>query len=683
MLRTSVSLAWLGLFAALAVAFSWPLPLHLGTHLTGAPSGDTGVYVWNLWVFRHEVLQHQLPLQTGTILSLAPPVDLTLHNYTLFMNLLAFPLIGPLGLLRAFNVVYLAMMALTAWCMARLAYALCGRRWESWLAGVAFAFSPVLMARTTGHFSLVAAAPLPLLLLLLVEGERRGRARDAIAIGATIAWAAFCDIYYAVYGALLVGLYVLASAISVSLTPATTRLVFARRVAGALAIVVATFVALIAIEGGLFEFAGVRISMRTLYTPVLLLTILLAAYALLRWAPRIEWRYRFVPSHSWLVALMVGTAAVLLSPVLVAYGERFWHGGGLGQEIYWRSSPPGVDLLALVMPNPNSPVFGAPFKAWIEAQRVDGFAELTGAMSLVTLLVIGVALWTGWRPQRRRWLWMPVVFALFALGPFVHVAGLNTHVPGPWALLRYVPIIGLARSPSRFVVLVAMLVAVLFALALTAIGQRWPQRRRLVLGVVTAVLLFELSPVPRTLYAGDVPAVFRRIAADPRTDIRVLTLPFGLRDGTSSLGNFNPLTQYQQTAHGKRLIGGYVSRVTREQKRFHLRYPVLDALITLSDDGQGALSEVQRRRAFASRDRFMLATELGYVLTDDAHTSPALRAFAIDLLRLEPVGSSDGYTLYVPQADRTVTPSFMAAPPPPPRPPSQPLRQTGPADDRH
>ena len=100
-----VTLLWFGLFCALAVAFSWPLPLHLSTHLTGAPSGDTGVYVWNLWVFRHEVLQHHVPLHTGTVLSLAPRVDLTLHNYTLFMDALAFPLIGPLGLLRAFNLV--------------------------------------------------------------------------------------------------------------------------------------------------------------------------------------------------------------------------------------------------------------------------------------------------------------------------------------------------------------------------------------------------------------------------------------------------------------------------------------------------------------------------------------------------------------------------------------------------
>ena len=662
MLPARTLLLWLGSFLALALAFSWPLPLHLDTHLTGAPSGDTGVYVWNLWVFRHEVLQHHLPLQTGTVLSLAPPVDLTLHNYTLFMDILAFPLIGPLGLLRVFNLVYLGMMALTAWCTARLAHALCGKTWESWLAGAAFAFSPVLMARSTGHFSLVAAAPLPVLLLIFVKGDGKGRARDAVAVGATLAWAAFCDIYYAVYGVLLLVAYIAANAITVSRGTADARVAFLRRVMRALVIIVATFVVVIAVQGGLVEVAGLRISMRSLYTPMLSLTVLLAVHAWLHWVPRVHWRYRFLPSHPWLVALAVLTTSVLLSPVLFAYGGRMLHGQNSGPEIYWRSSPPGVDLLAFVMPNPNSPLFGRPFKAWIEHQRVDGFAELTGALPLVALGVIAAAWFTGWRPQRRRWLWMTGLFAALALGPFVHVAGINTYIPGPWAFLRYVPIVGLARSPSRFVVIVALGVAVLFAMALAAIGERWPHRRRLVLSLVTVAMLFELSPVPRTLYAGSVPGVFHQIGADPRGDIRVLSLPFGLRDGTSSLGNFNPLSQYQQTVHGKRLVGGYLSRVTQQQKRSLLRYPVLDALITLSGDEGAALTDGQRRRALASRDRFMLNSKLAYVVTDDVNTSPALRAFAVELLRLERIASEDGYTLYVPHADpAAVESAFMAS----------------------
>jgi hypothetical protein len=157
--------------------------------------------------------------------------------------------------------------------------------------------------------------------------------------------------------------------------------------------------------------------------------------------------------------------------------------------------------------------------------------------------------------------------------------------------------------------------------------------------------------------------VFHRIGEDTRRDIRVMVLPLGLRDGTSSLGDFNPLTQYQQTAHGKRLVGGYLSRVTREQKRFHLRYPVLDALFTFSDRNTPEPTDVQRRRAFASRDRFMRASNLAYVVTEDARTSPELRAFATELLRLEQIASGDGYTLYVPHDDpSTFEQAFMAPP---------------------
>jgi hypothetical protein len=34
-------------FVGLAVVQAWPLPHHFSTHLTGPPTGDTGVYVWN------------------------------------------------------------------------------------------------------------------------------------------------------------------------------------------------------------------------------------------------------------------------------------------------------------------------------------------------------------------------------------------------------------------------------------------------------------------------------------------------------------------------------------------------------------------------------------------------------------------------------------------------------------
>src|SRR3990170_8112452 len=94
----------LGAYVALALVQAWPLPLHLGTHLTGQPAGDTGVYVWNLWIFRHELINlGTTPLRTLEILPLAGPTDLSLHNYTIFADLLALPLLGWLDLIRTFN----------------------------------------------------------------------------------------------------------------------------------------------------------------------------------------------------------------------------------------------------------------------------------------------------------------------------------------------------------------------------------------------------------------------------------------------------------------------------------------------------------------------------------------------------------------------------------------------------
>jgi hypothetical protein len=108
-----VRLAALVGYVLLALAFTWPLLLHLDTHLTGPIGGDTGVYVWNQWLFRHEVLNQHLPLFTREIFSFTRPANLSLHNYTIFQDLLALPLLGTLGIVTTFNVVYLLMIVIT------------------------------------------------------------------------------------------------------------------------------------------------------------------------------------------------------------------------------------------------------------------------------------------------------------------------------------------------------------------------------------------------------------------------------------------------------------------------------------------------------------------------------------------------------------------------------------------
>ena len=240
---------------------------------------------------------------------------------------------------------------------------------------------------------------------------------------------------------------------------------------------------------------------------------------------------------------------------------------------------------------------------------------------------------------------MAVLFGTLALGPFVHVAGMNTYVPGPWALLRYVPIVGLARSPARFSVVMTLAAAVLFATALEWIGRRYPRYRPAFIATAAALLIVELLPAPLTLYAATVPRFYRHVTAAP-DDARVLELPTGVRDGTSSVGNFTARTQFFQTAHGKQLIGGYLSRVSRARVSQVRDNEIVDALFVLSEGG--TLPPGRKAALIERGPAFVRNAHVAFVVIDCARAPVALREFALRAFRLEFVEGERGLELYRP-----------------------------------
>jgi hypothetical protein len=167
------------------------------------------------------------------------------------------------------------------------------------------------------------------------------------------------------------------------------------------------------------------------------------------------------------------------------------------------------------------------------------------------------------------------------------------------------------------------------------------------IGAVAGLLLvFELWPGPRTLYSAEISPVYDRIAADTR-DVRVLVLPFGVRDGTWETGNFRPRTQFNQTRHGKALIGGYLSRVSQHRvERMRHDYPTLDALIALSEDRPMGpeVAQILHDRG----DRLISQGNVGYVVIDSRFIPADRAALVIDALNLREIQRDDYLTLYVP-----------------------------------
>jgi hypothetical protein len=389
--------------------------------------------------------------------------------------------------------------------------------------------------------------------------------------------------------------------------------------------------------------------MRGLYTPVLLLTVLGLARLGVKYRLGVWWPDAAHVRN----AIRVGAAAsvataVLLAPVLYALGQQILEDRFEVPATFWRSSPPGLDVAAMVMPNPNHALVPGAFTTFIETRR-NGYVENVGSLSLVALVTMAVAFRRcRWRPSPG-WTCLGVVFALMAAGPFVHAAGFNTHVPGPWALLRYVPLVGLARTPTRLWIVVMLVLAALFALALRSLTEREARRRAMILTVVGLALLFELLPTQRVLALATVPRIYERIASDPR-DVRVVGLPFGIRDGASSVGNFSALSQFYQTYHEKRLIGGYLSRVSKRRVAALRRFPVLDALLVLSEGR--SLDEATRQLALERAGRFVETASIGYVVIDTAHASSSLIEFAIEAFDLEKIDEEGPLWLYQPVAMR-------------------------------
>ena len=638
-------LALLG-YVCVSILFSWPIPLHPASELPGAPGGDTGVYVWNLWVFRHEIVAHgRFPFFTSEILSTASAtsVPLTLHNYTTVANLIAFPLLPFLGVVATFNVLMMASVALSAYMTFIFLRARVQDDAAAWVGGLLFGFSPYMIARQMAHFSLVQAAALPVFALVLYRFRlRQPSMKCAVVAGGLVAWAFLSDPYYAVY-CVLMAVYLLGWELW-SIEGRRARSPFLLRAAlnGAIVCLAGLVAGIMLYGGGRPEFFGLRVSITRLYTPMLLLTVLIAVRVWLGLRPRITWNSSPLRKYAAATAVAGLSCAVFLSPVLSAIGTHIREEQWIAPRVWWRSSAPGVDLLAFLVPNPVGTLFGWVASGWL-ARMPDGLHENVASIPWTATFTVVLALLYRRLRLPRYWTMFTALMAVLALGPFVHVGGFNTHIPTPWALLRYVPVIGAARMPTRLTVLVMLGVSVLLALAVREFRRR-SSRPWVAPAVVTMLLVLELMPAPRPVFSAHVPAFLKTIAADPRP-VRVLYLPFGLRDGLSSTGDFTAYAQFLQTFHEKPLVGGYISRLPSHRVERFRQYRFFRLLIDLSE--RRPVSAERIEGAIETAHKEAPGLNIGYVIVDTSRASDQLVHFARSALNLEHLATDGTQALYI------------------------------------
>ena len=668
--RVQRSLAVLAGYLLLGLILTWPLVAQFTTYVPGDGIDDPSL-AWNLWWVKHALVD--LPQNPFISAWQFWPIGINLAFYTLTVlnGMLGIPLVSAFGVIPAYNLLLLSSFVLSGFG----AYLLCleflgggnketsrqvdketrkqgnkdgGERplstcllvySSAFLAGAFYAFaSSKLFYAALGQGNIASSQWAPFAALYIVRAARPGgKARDAALAALLLALQAYAEMTYASF-----------------------LLVFA---------------------GLAFVWGGVTL-MRRQRNPAQT-----SAHPARRIITHYVARFTFLAA---LFALAITPLLANMLPDLRAEGDFLTSGGGFA-DIF------SADLAGYAVPTQLHPLLGGVIRAWSHdsTQQPDGsyFAVNKGQQIYLGYVALALAVVGAWRGRRRgeTWFWVTssLLFFVLTLGPNLRIAGYDTGIPLPFRLLEVLPFFKGNRYPSRYSVMLMMSVAPLVAAgtygalrsAYSVMRLRTPYfvdgfqpgRRstlnsprftspRLLLYFSTCLLafllLFEHLSAPLPISDLRVPSIYARVAAEPG-DFALLELPPGWRNGARVAGKQDVIIMSQlwnQTSHGKRVLGGNTSRNPEFKFQYFSEDPTLARLIALTTaadlpDQHGALREALAASPVTAKDRARASDlaaflNLRYVMVHrdklPAETEAALR----ELLPVELVSKEGNLALY-------------------------------------
>ena len=627
------------LFAALAVLWTFPLALHVRTHIPGDP-GDNFSFLWNLWWMRRALDAADLSFFHSNYLFFPLGVDLVNHPHTALQGLLTATALRPLSIVEAENLYVLASVFANAAAAYALAFDITRRRRAAILAAVTFAGSPYIAAHLRGHFDLLSAWVLPLFALCFRRALATGAATATIGAGLTLAAAAWTAYYYVVYIGLFALTYLAALWKPLAFAMERRQPSFGKSLLrGVLLAVLCADAALllwiIAAGGGRLDFAGMTVSVRTAQNPMTIAWLALGLLALTRWRVRLHVRLpstdvvaRGTRALAWTLIVFIVCASPLIYEAIALGLES----GYVTQPYFWRAGPRGIDLVALISGNPFHPLTkdltGAIYRA-VNADAIEAVAWL-GVVPLAILLGTR-RVWSA-AGEARCWLAVLGVSIVWALGPRLVVAGMDLGLPLPQLLARFVPIVSNARMPGRAMVLVYLSLGVLLALRLEALDGRW--RKAAMQWLLVALVVFDGLGSPLPLTSLDQPLVYQRLAAIGDGG-PVCEVPFGIGDGLTGVGSQAREALYYATIHGHPVVGGFIGRMPPGADDTYARMPVVGNLLRLSN-GEPALPDPRGNPSSPCR----------YLVVNTATASADLVAYVHSALNLQLLAEDSGRMLY-------------------------------------
>ncbi|HSB01946.1 MAG TPA: hypothetical protein VLE49_14950 [Anaerolineales bacterium] len=329
--------------------------------------------------------------------------------------------------------------------------------------------------------------------------------------------------------------------------------------------------------------------------------------------------------------VLAGTTVLLHVPLigLMVWGfsQGGWVGRPQGSEMLTTFS---ADLAGFITPSALHPIFGT-WAQHLSQSWNTNFAEHTVFLGITPLLLMLFATCTFrmWTIGLRWWIVAFWIFTFLALGPVAHWKG-QALFPLPYQWLVEVPLFREARIPSRWMIMAIMALAVVVGQILAWIGQRSKKYSSAINICIGIIILFEYLPAPLHLGDRSVPAIYYTIAQDKQPG-SVLDMPFGLNDGYTSLGGWNPRAMYFQTITSRPIVGAHISRIPAYIFNTYTRMPILGRLAKIEQGENYAIADVKADQRM--RDEVVQVLNLRFIVIPDWYQEQPGSSYILQVFR--------------------------------------------------
>jgi hypothetical protein len=222
-----------------------------------------------------------------------------------------------------------------------------------------------------------------------------------------------------------------------------------------------------------------------------------------------------------------------------------------------------ADLLGFFLPSELHPILGH-FSSQFYKNFTGNSAEYTVFAGYTVLTLAAIAFLKVKTKEVKFWAISTIIFIIFSLGPVLHIngifrgtiEGINFAIPLPYAMIMNIPIISIARVPSRWDALIMLNLSVLAAYGLSYIFSKFEKRtfgkiskNNCFTIIFMVLILFEFLAIPLPMASANVPQFYNSL--NDSEDFAIFEIPdFGFHLAF-------PEYMYYQTSHEKKIITGY------------------------------------------------------------------------------------------------------------------------------